>query len=269
MAYPPTVPPNSRANGTATFDDHPSDHNALADALTDLINELGSGPKGGSTDLTVRLAALVPPGVIQAYGGGAAPAQYLLCNGAAVSQATYAALYAVIGVTYGDPGGGNFNLPNLVGRAPFGRDAGVAAFATLGGTGGSRDAILVSHSHPVTGTTNLAHGHADTFATDTTGSGHGHTVTDSRSVWTQRGTGAQNGFTATPAAAAASGFDATPLLGTDGTHTHGVTGSVTALPTTNQALASGLATPSTTPAGASAIDGRLPPYQVVNYIIKT
>jgi len=37
-----------------------------------------------------------------------------------VSQATYAALFAVIGVTYGNPGGGNFSLPDLRGRIPVG-----------------------------------------------------------------------------------------------------------------------------------------------------
>lgn len=121
MAYPPTVPVNSRANGTATFDNHPADHNAISNALTDIINELGSGPKGGSADLTARLAAMIPPGTITMYGAAAAPSGYLLCDGSAVSMETYAALYAVVGVTYGDPGGGDFNLPNLKDRFPVGR----------------------------------------------------------------------------------------------------------------------------------------------------
>jgi hypothetical protein len=49
------------------------------------------------------------------------PSGYLLCDGSIVSQATYAALYAVIGNTYGlAPGSGNFYLPNTIGRAPMG-----------------------------------------------------------------------------------------------------------------------------------------------------
>jgi hypothetical protein len=60
MAYPPTVPPNNRANSTASFDNHPGDHNDIADALNDIVSELGSGPKGATAaDLTARLASFL------------------------------------------------------------------------------------------------------------------------------------------------------------------------------------------------------------------
>ena len=57
----------------------------------------------------------VPVGVVQAFAGNATPAGWLLCDGSAVSRTTYAALFAVIGTTYGT-GDGNttFNLPDLV-----------------------------------------------------------------------------------------------------------------------------------------------------------
>jgi len=53
-------------------------------------------------------------GEIAAWPTGAAPAGYLLCDGSAVSRTTYAALYAVIGTTYGvGDGSTTFNLPDM------------------------------------------------------------------------------------------------------------------------------------------------------------
>lgn len=57
-----------------------------------------------------------PTGAIHAFGGTTAPAGWLLCDGTAVSQATYAALFAAIGTAFGNPGGGNFNVPDFRGR---------------------------------------------------------------------------------------------------------------------------------------------------------
>jgi microcystin-dependent protein len=58
----------------------------------------------------------VNTGVIVPWGSASIPSGFLECNGQAVSQATYAALFAVIGTTYGNPGGGNFNVPDLTDR---------------------------------------------------------------------------------------------------------------------------------------------------------
>jgi phage-related tail fiber protein len=67
-----------------------------------------------------RAVDLTPTGVILAFGGSSAPAGYLLCDGAAVSRATYAALFAVIGTGYGvGDGATTFNLPSLKGRVPI------------------------------------------------------------------------------------------------------------------------------------------------------
>ena len=62
-------------------------------------------------------------GTISAYGGNTAPTGWLLCDGTAVSQTTYADLFAVIGCNFGCSGG-NFNLPDLRGRFLRGRDGG-------------------------------------------------------------------------------------------------------------------------------------------------
>jgi len=60
----------------------------------------------------------VPPGVVLPFAGTSAPAGFLLCGGQAVSRATYAALFAAIGTTFGaGDGSTTFNLPDLRGRA--------------------------------------------------------------------------------------------------------------------------------------------------------
>lgn len=70
---------------------------------------------------------MVPAGTIIAFAGASTPAGYLPCDGAAVSQTTYAALYAALGSTwdtqrnkttgspFSAPGGGLFRVPDLRG----------------------------------------------------------------------------------------------------------------------------------------------------------
>lgn len=58
-------------------------------------------------------------GTVKAWGGSTAPSGWLFCDGAAISRTTYAALFAVIGTTYGSGDGTTtFNLPN--GKIPIG-----------------------------------------------------------------------------------------------------------------------------------------------------
>lgn len=88
-------------------------------------------------------------GSILMWPTSSAPSGYLLCNGSAVSRTTYAALYALIGSTYGSGDGSTtFNIPNFVNSMPIG----VGSTAALAGTGGSKDAIVVSHTHTATST---------------------------------------------------------------------------------------------------------------------
>lgn len=87
-------------------------------------------------------------GVVVPYGGSAAPSGWLLCNGAAVSRATYSALFSITGTAFGTGDGSTtFNLPNLVNRVPVGVGTGtrVATFA-------SRSSNVIT----VTGLTNAA-----------------------------------------------------------------------------------------------------------------
>ena len=67
----------------------------------------------------------VPSGAVFYFAASTAPTGYLEANGAAVSRATYAALFAVVGTTYGAGNGTTtFNLPNLRGQFLRGWDNG-------------------------------------------------------------------------------------------------------------------------------------------------
>lgn len=56
----------------------------------------------------------IPVGGILQFGGTTAPTGYLVCNGALVSRTTYAALFQVIGTTYGiGDGATTFKLPTI------------------------------------------------------------------------------------------------------------------------------------------------------------
>lgn len=73
--------------------------------------------------VVVAPIGLIPTGAMLPYGGGSAPAGYLLCDGQAVSRVAYAALFAVIGEDFG-PGNGTttFELPDMRGRVAAGVD---------------------------------------------------------------------------------------------------------------------------------------------------
>ena len=57
----------------------------------------------------------VPIGIVNPYAGLTIPTGWLLCDGSAVSRATYAELFTAIGIIYGvGDGSTTFNLPDLV-----------------------------------------------------------------------------------------------------------------------------------------------------------
>lgn len=124
----------------------------------------------------------VPTGSILGFGGSSAPGGFLLCDGTAVSRTTYAALFTVVGTTYGvGDGSTTFNLPDLRSRSPVGagQHPGLSNRA-LGATGGEEThalsvAELAVHSHSLQYTT-LAHV-VDTTAFMTSGPDHAGTTT--------------------------------------------------------------------------------------------
>jgi len=72
----------------------------------------------------ISTSNLIPVGMIMTYISTNAPSGYLYCNGQAVSTTTYSTLYAIIGFTYGNPGSGNMNLPDMRGMFLRGLDNG-------------------------------------------------------------------------------------------------------------------------------------------------
>lgn len=95
----------------------------------------------------------LPIGSIVPYGSTTAPANWLVCDGSAISRTTYAELFAIIGTSYGaGDGSTTFNLPNLKGKVAVGQDTSQTEFDTIGETGGSKTkslgvANLPAHYH--------------------------------------------------------------------------------------------------------------------------
>jgi microcystin-dependent protein len=127
----------------------------------------------------------IPIGGLLCYVGAAAPnASFVLPFGQAISRTTYATLFALVSTTFGvGDGSTTFNVPDLRGRVPAGKDdmggsaasrigsvatdSGTITGATLGSTGGSSthgltQAEMPSHTHTINITDP---GHSHTFAT--------------------------------------------------------------------------------------------------------
>jgi microcystin-dependent protein len=182
-----------------------------------------------------NISSLLPTGMVIQYAGASIPSGWLSCNGAVVSQTTYANLFAVVGATYntGGEGVGNFRLPNFKRRFPLGvADAGSGLASILGGMDGNWDHTHVapahqhdlgSHTHSLpahyhgmgpgstfniassgghTTTIDINHGHSGTVGSDPSAVGVSVTV---NGVGDHQHTGTTN---------------------TDGAHTHDVRGTI-------------------------------------------
>ena len=89
----------------------------------------------------------LPAGSIIQWASSTIPTNWLLADGTAVSRTTYASLFAAIGTQYGTGDGSTtFNLPDLRGRIPVGRNGG--SFGTLAATGGSETNTLTANNLP-------------------------------------------------------------------------------------------------------------------------
>lgn len=114
------------------------------------------------------MAWKVEPGTLFVFGGTTAPRGFLLADGSAVSRATYFALFAVIGTTWGaGDGSTTFNLPDMRGRVPIGAGAGPGLTARAIGAVGGEEAHVLStaeagpHAHTIPAQGAHAHGLSD------------------------------------------------------------------------------------------------------------
>jgi microcystin-dependent protein len=92
-------------------------------------------------------------GAIFIFAGNFAPKGYQLCQGQILAISQYAALFSILGTTYGGNGSSTFALPDLRGRAPIGAGTGPGLSAIVAGeaAGSQNVSILVSnmpaHNH--------------------------------------------------------------------------------------------------------------------------
>jgi microcystin-dependent protein len=235
--------PNIDAAMTAT--------SAQLNDITNKITKPGSPSEGDLLQYTggtwvAAAGNFVPAGAVMPYAGSAAPTGWLFADGSVLDTTAYATLFAAIGYTYGGAGA-SFNLPDLRGRAAFGKDnmdntvgtgggdaarltSGSAAAVdgdTLGAAGGVEATALTTAQMPV-------HNHSGTAAS---AGSHSHSYTNYPSTLTEDGSGgnAREAGVATGATTSAAG-----------SHSHSL---------------------SINNAGSGSAHTNLPPALVLNYII--
>jgi microcystin-dependent protein len=144
-------------------------------------------PSGALSNLGAAPSMSSPVGMIQVYAGSSAPTGWQLCNGQAISRTVYAALYAVVGTTYGaGDGSTTFNVPDLRGRTVFGLDAG-ANRLTGAQTGGlNANALGASggeQGHTSTSAETAVHAHSFSGTTGNENQNHNHSGNSGAGIW--------------------------------------------------------------------------------------
>jgi microcystin-dependent protein len=192
----------------------------------------------GTANTAVATTAFVqvngsPTGGLMMWPTATPPTGWLLCNGQAVSRVTFATLFAILGTAFGV--GDNlttFNLPNYTNRVPVGAGGLYATAAT----GGSKDAIVVSHTHTETSP--------------------GDFITGSVSA----DTGSSSGIFSGP----------TGVFSVSDGNSEFVSGGSTAAGTRYRkfSISAGSHTHTISTEGSSGSDANMPPYLAIYYIIK-
>jgi microcystin-dependent protein len=207
-----------------------------ADLLNPVFTGTPTAPTASTGTSTTQVAttafatAAISPftGSMLMWPTATPPSGFLLCNGQTASRATYAALFAIVGTLFGaGDGSTTFTLPDYRDRMPIG--AGTTYTAAV--TGGSKDSVVVSHSHVVTGSSNTIPDHQHSTASGTIAT---------------FGTGV-NAFGGNYSGTQTSPRDLTNLAGG---HVHSISGTTDVV-------------------GASATNANLPPYLGIFFIIKT
>lgn len=181
-----------------------------------------------------------PVGSMKAWLTSTAPSGWVFCAGQALNRTTNAALFAVIGTTYGAGNGSTtFNVPDLRGRGAIGKDnmGGTAANrvttagsgldgTTLGAAGGAQ-------SHTLTVAQIPSHDHGGTTPSD---GAHQHSINGGSNI-------SGSAFPSVLATASGNGFG---TIAGGGAHAHDISAQ-----------------------GGGSAHNNMPPSLVINYIIKT
>ena len=232
------------------------DNSILLDVVRARVNFIGNGEGltnitnlgtftndviAATNELNTLVANNTPVGSMVMYGAEAAPTGWLLCDGSAVSRTvTYDKLFAVISTTYGvGDGSTTFNTPDLRKRVAVGPDTGYA----LGAIGGYENVTLASNQIP-------SHLHGiDPPSTESgyQSANHKHTFTYNYMMFVTTGGTYKRPDAGTQVR---SSKDTTTIQSISHTHTT----DIAAFPSAE--------------AGGGLSHSNMPPYIVVNYIIK-
>lgn len=198
-----------------------------------------------------NLPMAIPVGSILPFAGTVAPTNFMFPTGQSLLRADFPVLFGVIGVGYGAVDGLHFNLPNLVGRVVLGVSIGHAL-----GTSGGEDshaltiAELAAHSHIQDSHAHTSPAHAHTSPA------HAHVVNsfDGSSITVFDGSPGSGSF------GAATGTRATETFTNTQNTTPGDVGGLAVAVNGQVAINQN--------AGSGQAHNNLPPFLVVNYIIK-
>ncbi len=191
--------------------------------LSAITLSLSGGASGsvlidGSTNVTLNVTISsdsAEVGKVAAFSRTSAPNGYLKCNGAAISRTTYAALFSVIGTTYGaGDGSTTFNVPDLRGEFIRGWDdaRGVDSGRVLGSW---QDGQNSWHGHGIT-INGYSHSHWWGATTSTNGNHQHGTGMYSAAVG--------NGSSLDPGEVKGNGGGGGYATSWNGNHTHDVSG---------------------------------------------
>lgn len=93
---------------------------------------------GNSPGSVATLAQAMPIGAVIDFAGTSAPGGWVFCYGQDLNRTTYAALFTIIGTTYGTADSSTFKVPDLRGRVCLAADVSSGRFpgAAVGSSGG-------------------------------------------------------------------------------------------------------------------------------------